>query len=54
MDFRSPCRRRPEGDEGAALVVALIFIMVVGVMVTAALSKSGAVLQTDERVLHRS
>src|SRR4051812_45700638 len=34
-------------DEGAALMVALIFILVVGILVTAALSKTGAVLQSD-------
>src|SRR5437763_14430463 len=44
-------RRLPKGrfrqDEGAALMVALIFILVVGILITAALSKTGEVLQAD-------
>src|SRR3954454_13884410 len=45
MLSRAFSRRRD--DSGAALMVALIFILVVGLIVTAALSKSGAVLRSD-------
>src|SRR5690349_11038748 len=48
--MRFPHRRRVElgrQDEGAALAVALIFMLVVGILITAALSKSGAVLKSD-------
>jgi Tfp pilus assembly protein PilX len=38
---------RTKDDSGAALMVALIFILVVGLLVTAALSKSGAVLRSN-------
>src|SRR3954469_14505696 len=55
--MRSPLRHRPKSagsEEGAALAVALIFILVVGIMVTAALNKSGSVLKTDLLVRQQS
>src|SRR4051794_18459169 len=52
MHFRLPSQGRRE--EGAALMVALIFILVVGILVTAALSKTGAVLKSDYLVRQQS
>lgn len=48
MDFLSTrLLRARTNDDGAALMVALIFILVVGLIVTATLTKSGGVLTTD-------
>jgi len=52
--LRSRAFRRDGTDDGMALAVALIFILVVGIMVTAALSKTGAVLKTDYLVRQQS
>lgn len=38
---------RSSGDEGAALMVALIFMLVVGLVVAATLTKSGSVMKTN-------
>lgn len=44
---REPGRPESATEEGAALAIALIFILVVGILVTAALSKSGGVMKTN-------
>ncbi len=46
--------RTRDDDDGAALAIALVFMLVVGILITAALNKSGAVLKTDLAVRNQA
>lgn len=48
--LRKVWRSRIREEDGSALAVALIFLLVVGILISVALSKSGAVLTSDYRV----
>lgn len=50
MESNRRGRDRTPNEEGAALMVALIFILVVGLIVTALLTKSGTVMSTDFKI----